>query len=40
MDATGFPSHAKKRFFPINDVRITSQVRATYRKRCGAVLRI
>jgi len=40
MEATGFHSLREKRVFPQNDITVTLQVRATYRKRCVAVLRI
>jgi len=40
MEIASFPSLREKRFFPENDVTMTSQVRATYLKSNFAVLRI
>jgi len=39
MDATRFCSLRWKRFYPWNDVTMTSEAGATYLKTCGVVLR-
>jgi len=35
-----FLAYTKTVMYPLNDVKMTSQVHATYLKRCGAVSRI
>jgi len=40
MDATRFSSLREKRFFPRNDITLTSKVGATYLKMCRQILRI